>query len=164
MAQTTDTPIVPAPGPAADGSEQLVGRFREYGEAQRAVDALSDAGFPVGSVRIVGRDVTIVEQVTGRMTKARATGLGAASGAWFGLFIGLLMGLFAVGGFFTLLLVGLVIGAFWGAVFGFVGHAATGGRRDFSSVRGLAAGSYDVLTDAGLGDRARAVLASSTLA
>ncbi|MBC3763319.1 general stress protein [Quadrisphaera oryzae] len=161
MTQTTDTPLVPA---ANDGSEQLVGRYREYVEAQHAVDALSDAGFPVGSVRIVGRDVTIVEQVTGRLTKARATGLGAASGAWFGLFIGLLMGLFAVGGFFTLLLVGLVIGAFWGAVFGFFGHLATGGQRDFSSVRGLAAGSYDVVTDAGLGDRARAVLAGPTAA
>lgn len=159
MAQTTDS-IVSSPA----ATEELVGRYREYVDAQRVVDALSDAGFPVGSVRIVGRDVSIVEQVTGRLTKARATGLGAASGAWFGLFIGLLMALFSVGGFFTLLLVGLVIGAFWGAVFGFFGHLATGGRRDFSSVRGLAAGSYDVLTDAGLGERARGVLAGTSAA
>lgn len=161
MSQPTDTPIVPT---APDGAEQLVGRYREYVDAQRAVDALSDAGFPVGSVRIVGRDVTIVEQVTGRVTKGRATALGAASGAWFGLLIGLLMALFSVGGFFSLLLVGVAIGAFWGAVLGFVGHAATRGQRDFASVRGLAAGSYDVVTDAGQGERARALLAGRTTA
>ncbi|MEH3076463.1 MAG: hypothetical protein PGN11_07235 [Quadrisphaera sp.] len=159
MAQTTESTVS-----APTATEDLVGRYREYADAQRAVDTLSDAGFPVGSVRIVGRDVTIVEQVTGRLTKARATGLGAASGAWFGLFIGLLMALFSVGGFVALLLVGLAIGAFWGAVFGFFGHLATGGQRDFSSVRGLAAGSYDVLTDPGLGERARAVLAGTTAA
>lgn len=155
-----DTPVTR--GEAVLPGDELVGRYADYATAQRVVDTLSDADFPVGAARIVGRDVTIVEQVTGRLTKSRATGLGAASGAWFGLFIGLLMALFSVSGFFTLLLVGVLIGAFWGALFGFVGHAATRGTRDFSSVSGLVAGSYEVHVAAGLGDRARALVAGAT--
>jgi hypothetical protein len=41
------------------------------------------------------------------------------------------------------LFVGLLIGAAWGAIFGFVGHWATHGRRDFTSVSTLAAERYD---------------------
>jgi len=159
-----DVPVnTPVSHSAADhAGDELVGRYADYATAQRVVDTLSDADFPVGTARIVGRDVTIVEQVTGRLTKARATGLGAASGAWFGLFIGLLMALFSVSGFFALLLVGVLIGALWGAVFGFAGHAATRGQRDFSSVSGLVAGSYEVHVAAGLGERARAVVAGTS--
>ena len=36
----------------------------------------------------------------------------------------------------------------WGAIFGALGHAATRGRRDFSSVQVMEAESYDVLVEA----------------
>lgn len=140
----------------------LVGSYTNYGDAQRAVDRLADARFPVEYVQIVGRDLTIVEDVIGRMTKARAAAIGAASGAWFGLFIGLLVGLFTTGPeWLGLVLGGLLIGAFWGAVFGFVAHWATRGVRDFASTRGLAAASYDVLVDEEHADRARSILAAA---
>jgi hypothetical protein len=120
-----------------------------YADAQALVDRLSDAGFPVQNVRIVGEGVRTVEQVTGRMTKGKAALLGAGSGAWLGLLIGLLFGLFTVGAAWVyVLLMGLVIGAVWGAVFGFIAHWATRGRRDFSSVRGLEARSYAVMVQA----------------
>ncbi|WP_314036562.1 hypothetical protein [Dietzia sp. CH92] len=35
----------------------------------------------------------------------------------------------------------------WGAIFGGIGHASTGGRRDFSSVQTMEADSYDVLVE-----------------
>ena len=69
-------------------ARQTVASYPTYAEAQRAVDSLSDAGFPVEFVEIVGYDLRQVERVTGRLTTATATGAGAASGAWFGLFIG----------------------------------------------------------------------------
>ena len=141
----------------------VVGSYASYGEAQRAVDRLSDAKFPVEHVRIVGRDLTIVEEVTGRLTNARAAAAGAASGAWFGLFIGLLVGLFTTGPeWLGLVLGGLLIGAFWGAVFGFLAHWATRGMRDFASLRGLAAASYDVLVDEAHAARARELLGTAT--
>jgi uncharacterized membrane protein len=137
----------------------VVGTYSSYGDAQAAVDRLSDASFPVEHVQIVGRDLTIVEDVTGRLTKARAAAVGAASGAWFGLFIGLLVGLFTTGPeWLGLVLGGLLIGAFWGALFGFFAHWATRGMRDFASVRGLAAATYDVLVDDEHVARARELL------
>jgi uncharacterized membrane protein len=138
----------------------LVGSYSNYADAQKAVDRLSDASFPVEHVQIVGRDLTIVEDVTGRLTKARAAMVGAGSGAWFGLFIGLLVGLFTTGPeWLGLVLGGVLIGAFWGALFGFFAHWATRGMRDFASVRGLAAGSYDVLVADEHAARARELLA-----
>jgi hypothetical protein len=47
------------------------------------------------------------------------------------------------------LAVSLVIGALFGAIFGFVAHWTTGGRRDFSSVNDLVARRYTVEVDAG---------------
>jgi len=74
-----------------------VARFDEYGAAQRAVDRLSDDGFPVGKLDIVGSDLRLIERVTGRLTTARATGAGAVSGLWAGLLIGALLALFTTG-------------------------------------------------------------------
>jgi hypothetical protein len=142
-----------------DRSGQVVASFDTYAGAQAAVDDLSDRGFPVQHVRILGDSVRIVEQVSGRLTTARAAGLGAASGAWTGLFIGLLLGLFSVIGWFSVVLTAVLLGAVFGLVAGWVGHAATGGRRDFTSVQSLVAGRYDVQVDHGFADRARGMLA-----
>jgi hypothetical protein len=77
---------VPTP-PRGDG----IARYATYLEAQRAVDYLSDNQFPVQHVTIVGTGLRMVERVTGRLTYARVAVAGAASGAWFGLFVGLLL-------------------------------------------------------------------------
>jgi hypothetical protein len=143
----------------AQEPRHLVASYATYAEAQRAVDFLSDSGFPVEVAEIVGYDVRLVEQVTGRLTNARAAGAGAASGAWFGLFIGLLVGLFTTGPeWLGLVLGGLLIGAFWGAVFGFFAHWATRGQRDFSSVRSLVAGRYELTVPDDHAQRAQELL------
>lgn len=156
---TTPTAHVPSAVPSPDPTGNVVATFTTYLDAQLAVDHLSDRGFPVQHVRIVGDGVRIVEQVSGRMTKGRAAGLGAASGAWAGLFIGLLLGLFTVVGWFSIVLTGVVLGAVFGLVAGFVGHAATGGTRDFTSVQGLVADRYDVHVDPAFTQDARTLLA-----
>ncbi|MDX8142259.1 general stress protein [Lentzea sp. BCCO 10_0061] len=126
----------------------LLASYPDYLDAQRLVDRMSDDGFPVESVRIIGDGVRTVEQVTGRMTRARAAVTGAASGAWFGVFIGLLFGLFTAGQTWAwFVFISLVVGAFWGAVFGFVAHWSTRGRRDFASVMTLQARRYEVHVD-----------------
>jgi hypothetical protein len=77
-----------------------------------------------------------------------------------GLFIGLLVGLSTTGPVWLgLVLGGLVIGALWGALFGFVAHWATRGRRDFASVSGIVAGRYDLVVANEHADRGRALLA-----
>lgn len=129
------------------GQRVLLASFNDYADAQRQVDRMSDGGFPVEHLTIVGDGVRTVEHVTGRMTKGRAALAGAGSGAWFGVFIGLLFLLFTVGPFLLwlwVLLIPVVVGALFGAVFGFVAHWSTRGRRDFSSVHTLVASRYDV--------------------
>lgn len=125
----------------------VVATYENYAQAQRAVDFLSDSGFPVEHLRIVGHGLRSVEVVAGRLTKGRAAMAGAASGAWMGLLFGLLLSLFAVGFWLGAILAGLILGAFWGAVLGFVAHASTGGNRDFASTQGLQAERYDVVAD-----------------
>jgi hypothetical protein len=139
---------------------QPVATYDKYDDAQRAVDHLSDNGFPVEFTEIVGSDLRLVERVTGRLTQGRAAMAGAGSGAWFGLFIGLLVGLFTTGPEWIGLLVGgLLIGAVWGAIFGFFAHSATRGQRDFASVRGLVANRYEVMVAGEHAERARTLLA-----
>jgi hypothetical protein len=141
-----------------------VASYTSYEEAQRAVDRLSDERFPVENIEIVGSGLRLVERVTGRLTRARAAAAGAASGAWFGLFIGLLVGLFSTGPtWIGLILGGLLIGAAWGAIFGFAGHAATRGRRDFSSAQTLTATRYDIIARGGTATQARSILQQAGL-
>jgi hypothetical protein len=147
----------------ADGYDasgrQVVASYASYAEAERAVDYLSDASFPVQYTDIIGRDLRLVERVTGRMTNMSAAAAGAGTGAWIGLFIGLLVGLFTLGPVWLgLILGGLLIGALWGAVFGFVAHWAMRGRRDFASARGLVAGSFDLAVVDSQAERARQLL------
>jgi len=139
---------------------KTIARYDRYGDAQRAVDHLSDTGFPVQEVEIVGSDLHLVEHVTGRLTSGRAALAGAGSGAWFGLFVGLLVGLFTTGPtWLGLVLGGAAIGAAWGALFGFFAHMATDGQRDFSSARGLVAEHYDVTVPDADEERARTLIA-----
>jgi hypothetical protein len=140
-------------------ARQTVASYATYAEAQQAVDSLSDRGFPVEGAEIIGHDVRLVERVTGRLTNARAAAAGAASGAWFGLFIGLLVGLFTTGPeWLGLVLGGLLIGALWGALFGFFAHWMTQGQRDFTSVSDLVAGHYELTVPDDQAERARELL------
>jgi hypothetical protein len=125
-----------------------VAAYPDYAQAQRAVDYLSDNGFPVEHTAIVGTELRLEEQVTARLTTGRAALAGAGSGAWFGLFIGVLFGLFSNSAWIAVVLTAVVVGALWGAAFGAIAHAMTGGRRDFSSRSYLAAGQYAVAVDA----------------
>jgi hypothetical protein len=144
---------------AANQAWNLVGSYDNYEGAQAAVDRLSDAGFPVEHLDIIGSDLRLVERVTGRLTTSRAAMAGAASGAWFGLFIGLLLGLFTSSGWLGILLTAILVGAVWGGLFAALGHAATRGRRDFSSMRTLAATRYDLIARDGMAQQARDQLA-----
>lgn len=146
----------------SEDAQVVVGSYATYAEAERAVDQLSDAKFPVEHAAIVGRGLSTVEQVTGRLTMAKATGRSAASGALLGAVLGWLFGLFnlvnpLVSGI-LLGLYGALIGAVLGAVLGMLAHAMTGGRRDFSSVSSMRADSYDVLVDAAHAGQARQLL------
>jgi len=137
-----------------------VGTYETYEQAQRAVDFLSDEHFPVQHVTIVGNGLRMVERVTGRLTQGRAAAAGAAGGAWWGLFIGVVLMLFSTpeSDGFLLLLLTLIAGAVFGAVFGIIGYALTGGKRDFTSQSSVVATTYEVLCKYQHADDARVLL------
>ncbi|GGX85076.1 general stress protein [Streptomyces minutiscleroticus] len=146
--------------PTVPVDRPVVGSYQTYEGAQRAVDFLSDSRFPVERTAIIGSDLRMVETVLGRLTRGRAALAGAGSGAWFGLLIGLLLSLFAAGNHHALVLMlsGLLYGAVFGALFGFVGHALSGGRRDFSSRSQIVAARYDVVADSEVAEDAKNML------
>src|SRR3954467_2540989 len=108
-----------------------IGTYPTYEKAQAAVDYLSDNHFPVENVTIVGTDLRLIEQVTGRLTRGSVVGAAATTGAIWGLFIGAVVSLFG-GDATSFLIVGLVtllIGAGFGALSGWLAYSATGGKR-----------------------------------
>jgi hypothetical protein len=140
-----------------------IGTYDTYREAQRAVDYLSDEKFPVEHTTIVGNNLRQVEKITGRLSWGKALTAGLASGAWFGLFVGLLLGLFTSGNWIAAVLTGVVLGAFFGLVFGGLGYAQSAGRRDFTSRTAVVATTYDVLCDFKFAEEARNHLAKLAL-
>jgi hypothetical protein len=146
----------------ANRPRRNVASYDDYAEAERAVDYLSDQGFPVERVAIVGHGLRYVEQVQGRVTAGRAALVGAVQGAILGLVFGALASLFFVldpsPATALLLLYGLAAGAFFGAVLGVLAHLAAGGDRDFASVAGMEADRYDVVVDEEFADRAAELL------
>jgi uncharacterized membrane protein len=143
-------------------SDRVIATYDSYRDAEQAVDFLSDQGFPVERATIVGRDVKLVERVTGRMTTAKAALNGAVAGALVGVLIGWL---FVVFDWFSpivasgwLIVDGLWFGAVVGALYGMVAHALTRGRRDFASVGGLQADRYELAVDEEVADQAARLL------
>ena len=134
-----------------------IGSYPTYAEAQKAVDYLSEQQFPVQQVTIVGVDLMQVERVTGRLSWPKVLGGGVLTGAWLGIFVGLVLGFF--GHPMQSLLTGLVAGVIFGLITSAVPYAMAKGTRDFSSTMQLVAGRYDVLCDPQNAERARDMLA-----
>lgn len=139
---------------------ESIARYDSYADAQRAVDFLSDEKFSVAKVQIVGTDLRMVEQVIGRLDWNRAAIRGIASGAWMGLFVGFLLGLFSNSGRSqgALILWGLAYGALFGLIFGLVSYGLTGGKRDFVSRSQTVPTQFDILVETSAANEARTVL------
>ncbi|HPU12376.1 MAG TPA: hypothetical protein PLQ19_01135 [Aeromicrobium sp.] len=127
---------------------QSLGVFDSYADAQKAVDHLADEQFPVQDVLIVGTDLKQLERVTGRLTWGRVILSGIAAGAWFGLLIGLLLGIFAAKGqWLNALATGVAMGIVWGVAITAVGYFFSRGERDFSSVKAVLPSKFEVLVE-----------------
>jgi hypothetical protein len=134
---------------------EVVATFETYPEAQQAVDVLARADFPVDKVSIVGSDLKSVERVTGKLTWGRVAIAGAASGAWLGIFFGLLLVIFSPAVSYAFVIAAVLIGAGFGMLFGVVSYAINRRTRDYTSVMQVIATSYSVLVDSELANRAR---------
>ena len=124
---------------------ETVGRYTAYLDAQKAVDYLADSKFPVQLVSIVGNELKSVERVTGRLSYPKVALSSAATGAWFGLFVGLALMLFGGGDTYVSLIPSMALGAVFWLLFGVLAYALQRGRRDFTSISQVVATSYDVV-------------------
>ena len=139
---------------------QSLGEFVHYEDAQAAVDYLSDKGFPVQNLLIVGTDLRLVERVVGRRTWGRVLARGAFSGITTGMILGLLLMLMFGGENPTqLLLLGLVLGIIMGVLTAGLGYSLSQGKRDFDSMSQTVAGKYELLVEHTMATNARETLA-----
>ncbi|MGM0929514.1 MAG: general stress protein [Actinomycetota bacterium] len=143
---------------------ELIGNYRSYLDAQKVVDYLADQEFPVQHVSIVGNDLKTVERVTGKLSYPRVALSGAATGAWFGLFVGLLLMLFGGGETYVLLISSMAMGAAFWMLFGIISYALQRGKRDFTSTNQVIATSYDVVVATEVAQEARRLAAQLPMA
>ncbi|MDQ1574916.1 MAG: hypothetical protein QOH55_66 [Microbacteriaceae bacterium] len=138
---------------------EVVATYETYPEAQQTVDVLARANFPVNQLSIIGSDLKSVERVTGKLSWGRVALAGAASGAWLGIFFGLLLIIFSPVTSFTFVVAAVLLGAGFGMLFGLVSYAINRRRRDYTSVMQVIATSYSVIVDPDLVNRARNLIA-----
>jgi len=147
------------PGAAVLPRGEEIASFATYPEAQAAVDSLSDDGFPVQVLAIIGTDLRQVERITGRMSWGRAVLAGSLSGLWIGMFFAAVMVLLGPGSqnrgvTFT---GAMLLGVIWGIGFQVVGYAMSRGRRDFTSVSQVVASRYSIIAGQYAAEAARAL-------
>lgn len=129
----------------------VVRSYTEYAKAERAVDQLSDDGFPIERLTIVARGLHLVEDITGRRGYGGAAASSAVTGGVIGALLGFVFGVLSwvdplISGL-ALAVYGFLAGALAGLVIGLLSHWLRAGRRDFSSIKSLRARGYDVVAD-----------------
>jgi hypothetical protein len=97
--------------------------------------------------------------VTGKQTYGRRAAAGAASGAWLGLFFGVLFFLFTPTPNFANTVASIVIGAGFGMLFSIATYSLSRRGKDFTSTHQVLAGSYQIVIDPELTARANELLA-----
>lgn len=139
---------------------EVLATFETYNEAQQAVEKLAVSDFPVKQLSIVGNDLKSVERVTGKLTYGKVALAGAASGAWMGIFFGVLFFIFSpTGSSLPFVAAALLIGAGFGMFFSLVSYALNRRRRDFTSTMQVIASNYQIIVEPSLVNRARNLLA-----
>ncbi len=137
---------------------QSLATYDDYADAQKTVDFLSDQEFPVENCMIVGTDLKRIERITGRLTTGRVAVGGVASGAWLGLFIGVIFALFTDENALTTIVSTVLFGMLFGIIWALLGYAMTRGQRDFQSVTQVVATRYEVLVEHKVAAQARELL------
>jgi hypothetical protein len=136
-----------APAPA----RRVVASYASHDDAARAVDYLAENKFPIERVAIVGRELEVVEQVTGKLTVGDVVFRGAITGAVTGILIGWLFALFTwfdprvASGW--LIFDGFWFGTLVGALLGLFIYLVTRNQRRFATIPMMVPQYYDIVVD-----------------
>lgn len=133
--------------------------YDEYADAAQAVDYLSDRGFPVHTLSIVGTDLKSFEKVTGELSWSKVLLAGFTQGIAWAFMVALLMYMMNPEISFVSTLLFALIG------FGLVGmgmsaiqYRMRGGKRDFTSATGIIATHYEIFAEESVVATARRLL------
>jgi hypothetical protein len=143
-------------------ARRAVASYKSYRDAERAVNYLADNRFPVERVAIVGRELELVQQVTGRLTAVDAAARGALTGAVTGALIGWLFAIFTwfdpriASGW--LIIDGLWFGTLVGILMGLVMYLVTKSRRRFDAISMMQPEYFDIAVDESCADDAARML------
>jgi hypothetical protein len=142
-------------------AQVMVEEYLRYEDAERAVDHLADRKYPVEHLTVVGCDLRLVETVIARLTWGRVALGGVATGAWIGLFVGLLLAIWtdSTSDGLAVIAGSTAYGAIFGTVFALFAYALTGGRHDYLSRSQIVPRKYELLADPDYAERARSALA-----
>jgi hypothetical protein len=138
-------------GDAPQPARRVVASYKSHDDAVRAVDYLAENKFPIERVAIVGRELEVVEQVTGKLTAGDAVMRGAITGAVIGILIGWLFALFSW--FDPLVASGwLIFDGFWfgtlaGALVGLFLYFVARTERRFETIPMVVPQYYDIVVD-----------------
>jgi len=136
----------------------FVAIYDTYADAQRAVDYLADAHFPVQNLAIVGTDLRSVERVTGELSWGRVLLSGATNGLTWGLMLGAFFYLLDQATLSSALLTGVAIGIIAGLISSAISYALSRGQKDFASMTQVIATHYEILGEADVAPQARNLL------
>jgi hypothetical protein len=156
---TSPSPFVRRGVPLTVPQGDVLGTYDSYVEAQKVVDRLAKADFPVAKLAIVGNGLTSVEIVTRKRSWNRAALSGMLSGAWLGIFMGLLLSLISPTFTWQLFAAAVFIGAALGLFLQLIGYAVSRRSRDFESVSQVIAANYQIVLEPGQLARAQDALA-----
>ena len=146
--------VAPVTVPSGD----VLGTYDSYPEAQKVVDRLAKADFPVAKLAIVGNGLTSVEVITRKRSWNRAAVSGMLTGAWFGIFLGLLFSLLSPTFTWQLFAAAVFIGAAFGLFLQLMMYAISRRNRDFESVAHVLAANYQIVIEPGNLARAQEAL------
>jgi hypothetical protein len=110
-------------------TQSVIGVYGDMPQAEDAVRALDNGGFPIRQISVVAQDLQSEKQVHGYVTAGDLAKGGATTGAWVGGLFGLLVGaaFIWVPGFGPLLVAGPLAAMLLGGIEGALAGAAGGG-------------------------------------
>jgi hypothetical protein len=137
--------------PSALPEGEVIGQFKNYREAVKAVEQLVENGFPAALISIIGSDLKTVETLKGKLGYGRIALSGAVTGSWIGLFFGLVFGVTSTTEqvIITNLSSGIVIGAGVGMLLNVIRFSLSKNKRSFISAQAVVAKKYDVIVPVG---------------
>lgn len=138
---------------------QLIGNYRSYEAALAAVDRAVDAGVDPRFLSIVGRDLRSVYRLRHRPNYAAVAGRSALQGAFFGVFIGLLISMMSGGQDLMMTLASTVVmGAVIWVLFGVIGEVLRRRQLKYAMIPSMTAVSYDLVVDNSVADQVQSAL------